>query len=65
MDVLELNDFDREFFRSVGICVPEDAVWPLDGDEREERKDLLILSSRRTNLDLLILNPNADPEAAW
>ena len=32
---LELNDHDRNLFRELGIAVPEDAVWPLDGDSAD------------------------------
>ncbi len=74
LDVLALNDFDRRFMAACGVEVPSDAAWPLDGDERDERKDVLILSSpkptkRRTTFELSILNPDveggfSDPEAA-
>ena len=32
---LELNDHDRNFFRELGIAVPADARWPLDGDTED------------------------------
>lgn len=30
-EALELNDHDRNFLNELGIEVPEDARWPLDG----------------------------------
>lgn len=43
MDVLELNDADRRFLQSVGIQVPEDAVWPLDDDKLTYGEALAVL----------------------
>jgi hypothetical protein len=31
-ETLDLNDHDRNFLNELGIEVPEDARWPLDGD---------------------------------
>lgn len=68
LDVLALSDADRAFLTACGVQIPADCAWPLDGDERNERV-MLILSSRRTSSELLILNPDveggfSDPEAA-
>jgi hypothetical protein len=35
-DTLALNDFDRDFLRSVAIQIPEDSRWELDGDAVSE-----------------------------
>ena len=43
MDILELNDSDRSFLQSVGIQVPEDAVWPLDDEKLTYDEALVVL----------------------
>jgi hypothetical protein len=43
MDVLELNDADRRFLRSVGIQVPEDAAWPIDDEKLTYDQALAVL----------------------
>jgi hypothetical protein len=32
LSTLALNDFDRDFVRSLGIQIPEESRWELDGD---------------------------------
>ena len=32
LDTLALNDFDRVFLHDLGIAIPEDARWEIDGD---------------------------------
>jgi len=34
-ETLELNDHDRHFLNEMGIEIPEDAHWPLDGDSAD------------------------------
>ena len=43
MDILELNDADRRFLQSVGIQVPEDAVWPLSDEKLTYNEALAVL----------------------
>lgn len=39
-ETLELNDHDRDFLSELGIEVPEDARWPLDGDSADPESAL-------------------------
>jgi hypothetical protein len=32
LDTLALNDFDHDFLRDLGIEIPADARWEVDGD---------------------------------
>jgi hypothetical protein len=32
MDVLELNDFDRAFFKAAGIRIPDESPWEIEAE---------------------------------
>ena len=36
LDTLALNDFDRDFLRDLGIEIPADARWEIDGGDAPE-----------------------------
>jgi hypothetical protein len=39
LNSLLLSDFDREFLKSVGIQIPDESPWELDGDAISDAAD--------------------------